>query len=157
MSVISSIGSGIKNFVPRAIGAGAVGLTAYNAHVLGKLQADTYSRSLEADRLADAAWNMTTQEEPNVITSKLKTKIFGFQVDNNAFMPINSGIGYFNGAIGSLISNVVPFTLGLGAMLAGNKFIRKASFIGLGIYAGYKFLQEGFGVGKTNRLNSPFK
>lgn len=156
MSVISSISSGIKKYTPPLIGAGAVALTAYNAHVLGKLNADTYSRSREADRMADAAWNMSLQDEPNVIETKMKNKIFGFRLDNNLFMPINSAIGYVSGAVGSLVNNVVPLSLGLGAMLAKNKYVKIGSLIGLGLYSGYKILHEGFGIGRPNRLNPPF-
>lgn len=157
MSVISSISSGIKKYAPPVIGAGAVALTAYNAHVLGKLEADTYSQSCEADRMADAAWNMSLQDEPNVVTSKMKNKIFGFHLDNNFFMPINATIGYIKGVIGSLVSNVVPFGLGIGALLAKNKYVKNGSLIGLGLYAGYQIFHEGFGWGRPNRLNAPFK
>ena len=157
MSFVSSITSGIKKYAPPVIGAGAVALTAYNAHVLGKLNADTYSQSREADRMADAAWNMSLQDEPNVVESKMKNKIFGFRLDNNLFMPINSAIGYVSGAVGSLINNVVPLGLGLGALLAKNKYVKNGSLIGLGLYSVYKILHEGFGWGRPNRLNPPFK
>ena len=64
---------------------------------------------------------------------------------------INSGIGYIKGFSSMLVSHVVPFGLGLGALLAKGK-TSKICAGGLGIYAGYEVLKNFFGWGTPNGL-----
>lgn len=154
MSVISSIGKGIGNVAARATGVAALGVTAYDAHVLGKLQADVYAQSNEADRLTSAAYNNNYLDTPSVVMSKVKKGIFKFQVDNSIFMPFDAVIGYFKGFCSSCVNSIIPGLLGLGALLGGKK-TSKFSALGLVFYGGYKLFQEGFGIGRPNRLNRP--
>ena len=156
MSVISSIGKGIGNIAARATGVAALGVTAYDAHVLGKLQADVYSQSNEADRLTAAAYNNNYLDTPSAVMGKVKKGIFKFQVDNSIFMPFDAVIGYVKGFASSCVNSVIPGLLGLGALFGG-KVSSKFSALGLLVYGGYKIFQEGFGIGRPNRMNPPYK
>ncbi len=157
MSVVSKIGSGIATGLTRVTGLAAIGMSCYNAHVIGKLDADTFTQSKEADRVCDAAHNSIYLEQPNTTMSKMKNEIFKFQLENNFFMPINSVRGYLSGFFSNLANNIVPFGLGLAALVAKGKFIPRTSALGLAIYGGYKLLREGFGIGRPDRLNPPYK
>ncbi len=157
MSVVSKIGSGVVTGLTRVTGLAAIGMSCYNAHVIGKLEADTFSQSREADRVCDAAYNSVYLEKPNTTMSKMKDSIFKFQLENNFFMPINSVRGYLGGFFSNIVNNIVPFSLGVVALVAKGKFIPRTSALGLALYGGYQILKEGFGIGHANRLNPPYK
>lgn len=156
MSFISSIGRNIGTFATRATGLAALGIVSYDSHVMGKLEADTYSQSNEADRITSAAYNSTYLNEPSVTMGKIKKKIFNFQVDNNIFMPFDAAIGYFKGFGSNLIDNVITAGLGLGALLGGRK-TSAFSALGLVLCGLYKVFNEAFGLSRHNRLNPPYK
>ena len=156
MSIVSSIGKNIGNLAVRTVGLTAVGITAYDAHVMGKLDADVYSQSNEADRLTSAAYNSTYLEQPSAVMGKIKKKIFNFQVDNSIFMPFDAAIGYVKGFCNSCVDSFIPGLLGLGALFGG-RVSSKVSALGLLIYGGYKFIADGIGLGRPNRLNPPYK
>lgn len=161
---ITKIASNIKNnygkYLAKAAGAAAVGLVAYDAHVIGKLRADTYTQSREADRTAALATNSLYLAEPSAIQSKVKKKVFNLELENNFLNFFNSAIGYFSGLGEMLVSGVVPLGLGLTALLASPKKhgkICKGAGIGLLAYGGFKFIRDILGFGSPNPLNSRFK
>ena len=86
---ITKIASNIKNnygkYLAKTAGAAAVGLVAYDAHVIGKLNADTYAQSREADRTASIATNTLYLTDPSTIQQKVKKKLFNFELENNFF------------------------------------------------------------------------
>lgn len=156
MSIVSSIGKCIGKTAIRATGVAALGAAAYDAHILGKLEADVYSKSNEADRVTSAAYNNAFLDEPSAVMSKVKKRIFKFQIDNNIFTPFERVIGYFKGFFKSCVNSVVPVLLGFGALFGGSK-VSKGSALGLLIYGGYKIFQNCFGMSALNRLNPPYK
>lgn len=156
MSFISSIGRNIGTFATRATGLAALGITCYDSHVLGKLEADTYSQSNEANRLTSAAYNNTYLNEPSVTMGKIKKKIFNFQVDNSIFMPFDAAIGYFKGFGSNFVDNFITAGLGLGALF-GSRKVSAWSALGLIICGAYKLVNGAFGLSHHNRLNPPYK
>ena len=161
---VTKITSAIKNnygkYLAKAAGAAAVGMVAYDAHVIGKLRADTYSQSAEANRTASLATNTLYLAEPSTIQTKVKKKLFNLELENNFLNFFNSAAGYFSGLGEMLVSGVVPLGLGLTALLAGAKKhgkICKGAGIGLLVYGGIKFVRDILGVGSPNPLNSRFK
>ena len=92
---------------------------------------------------------------PSVTTSKLKRGVFNWEVENNLRHFINSGIGYFKGFGSMLVNSVVPFGLGLGALLGKGKW-SKGSAIGLGLYGVVKLFKDVLGFGHYNDLNRKF-
>lgn len=156
MSFISGIGKNIGTLATRATGLAALGITCYDGHVMGKLEADTYSQSKEADRVTSATYNNIYLNEPSVTMGKIKKKIFNFQVDNNIFMPFDAAIGYFKGFGSHFVDNVITAGLGLTALFGGRK-VSCLSALGLILCGVYKFVNEAFGLSRHNRLNSPYK
>lgn len=161
---ISKITTAIKNnygkYLAKAAGAAAVGMVAYDAHILGKLRADTYSQSKESDRTATWANNTLYLTEPSTIQTKVKKKIFNLELEDNFFNFFNSAIGYFSGLGEMLVSGVVPLGLGITALLASPKNhgkLCKGAGIGLLAYGGFKLVRDILGIGNPNPLNSRFK
>lgn len=157
MSIVSSVGKGIGNIVVRGTGLAALGIACYDSHVIGKLEADTYSQSNEANRLTSAAYDNIYLDQPSATMSKVKNKIFNFRVDDNILPTIDSAIGYFKGLFSGLFDNIIPVVLGTGALLGSGKKVPKWSAIGLLLYGGYKLFTELFGLSHLNRLNPPYK
>jgi len=161
---ITKATSALKNnygkYLAKAAGAAAVGIVAYDAHIVGKLKADTYAQQREANRASSAAHNMRYLSEPSTVQSEIKKKLFNIEMENNFFKFFNSGIGYFKGLGEMLVSGVVPLGLGLTALLASPKkhgTLCKGAGWGLVAYAGIKFFKDIIGLGNSNPLNSHFK
>ena len=157
MSVISRIGSNIGTLAARATGLVSLGMVAYDAHVLGKLGADTYSQSNEADRLAAAANNISYLEAPSAVMGKVKKKIFNFQVENNIFMPFEAVWGYFKSFGYSCLNSIIPLGLGITALFGAGKKVPCLSALGLILYGGFKVIKDGFGLGRPDRINPSYK
>lgn len=157
MSLISRIGSNIGTLAARATGLAALGMVAYDAHVVGKLGADTYSQSNEADRLASAANNVSKLDSPSAVMGKVKKKIFNFQVENNIFMPFEAAIGYCKSFGYSCFQSIIPLGLGITALFGAGKKVPGFSALGLLLYGGFKFIREGLGLGRPNRINPDYK
>lgn len=161
---ISKAATAIKNnygkYLAKAAGAAAVGMVAYDAHIVGKLKADTYALSREANRASNAAHNMRYLSEPSTIQSGLKKKVFNLEMENNFFKFFNTAIGYFGGVGEMLVSGVVPLGLGMTALLANTKkhgAICKGAGLGLLAYGALKLGKDILGIGNSNPLNSHFK
>lgn len=161
---ISRVTTAIKNnygkYFAKVAGAAAVALVVSDAHVIGKLTADTYSLQKEADRASTVAHNMRYLSEPSTIQSNLKKKVFNLEMENNTFKFFNSAIGYFKGLGEMLVSGAVPLGLGLAALIASpskHGKLCKAAGWGLAAYAGIKLFKDILGIGNSNPLNSHFK
>lgn len=160
MKIFTAIKNNYGKYLAKAAGAAAVGLVAYDAHVLGKLKADTYSQSKMADYCTSTFDNSMYLSEPSVVQSKLKEKIHNLRMESNFGNLFNSAVGYFGGVIESMVSSVVPLGLGLTALCASIKKhpkVVKWSGIGLAAYAGLKLVRDIFGFGQHHPLNSRYK
>lgn len=155
MSIIRTAKTNFVKYLPKPIALGALGVVAYDSHIVGKLQSDVYSKSKDADACAETFSNTQYLSSPSMTTSKLKDGIHRFEMESNARHFVNSAIGYFKGFGSMLIDSVVPLGLGMGALL-GKGSIAKASTIGLGIYAGFKFFKDVMGFGHYNDLNRKY-
>lgn len=154
-TAFKSVKTNVIKYLPKAAGVAALGVCAYDAHIVGKLQADVYAKSKDADACMETYSNTRYLSTPSMTVSKMKDSVHNFEVDSNFRHFFNSGIGYFKGFIGMLMDNVVPFGLGLGALLGKGKWA-KGSAIGLGIYAGISFFKDVLGFGHYNDLNQKF-
>ena len=160
---LSRITNAIKNnygkYLSKASGAAAIGMIAYDAHTYGKLQADVYSQSREADDCADAINNTLYLTEPSIIQSKIKKKLFNLESENNIGNIWNSAVGYLGGVGEMLVSGVIPLGLGITALLASVKKhgkLCKAAGIGLVAYGAIKFIRDTLGFSQKNPLNPRF-
>lgn len=153
--ILATAKKGIVKYLPKAVGAAALGIVAYDAHIIGKLQSDVYAKSKDADACAKSFNNTQYLSTPSQTTAKMKNFVNEIEMDSNLRHFVNSAIGYFKGFGEMLIDSVVPFGLGLGALLGKNR-IGKGSAIGLGIYAVIKLFKDVLGFGHSNDLNKKF-
>lgn len=152
---IGSVGNKIVKYLPKAIGLGALGVIAYDSHVVGKLQADVYSKSRDAGACMETFSNTQYLPTPSATMSKMKESVHQYELDSNWRHFINSAVGYFKGFGSMVVDNVVPFGLGLGAVL-GKGLCSKASAIGLVGYGVVSFFKDIMGFGHYNDLNRKF-
>ena len=154
-TALSSVKNNFSKYLVKGAGVAALGVVGYDAHVLGKLQSDVYSKSKDADACMDAYSNSQYLTSSSITSSNLKKCMFNFEVANNFRHFVNSAVGYFKGFGTMLIDSVVPFGLGLGALF-GKGMVGKGSAIGLGIFAGVKFFKDVLGFGHYNDLNRKY-
>lgn len=150
-----NIGTTLTKCLVKGVGLAAIGVTAYDSHIMGNLQSDMYAKSKDADACAEAFNNTQYLSSPSQTTAKLKKGVMNVEMESNIRHFINSGIGYFKGFLSTMINNVVPLGLGIGALIGKGK-IAKGSAIGLGIYGVCKFFKDVMGFGHYNDLNSKF-
>ncbi|MDR1326902.1 MAG: hypothetical protein LBJ74_00690 [Heliobacteriaceae bacterium] len=153
---MTSIKANIGKYALKGLGLAALGMVAYDSHVIGKLSADTFASSKDADAMTRRATNTLFLSNPSVIDAKIKEAALRFETEDNTRHFVNSGVGYFKGFLSTMVSEVVPLGLGVGAFW-GNKFIRIASSIGLGLYGVTKFFKDFVGWGHSRDLNSAIK
>ena len=145
----------IVKYVTKGAGLAALGVIGYDAHIIGKLQADSYAKRKDADACMRTYSNTQYLSSPSMTTSNLKNEVNKFEMDSNIRHFVNSTIGYFKGFGDMLVNDVVPLGLGLGALFGKGK-LGKGSAIGLGVYAVVKFFKDVLGFGHYNDLNRKF-
>ena len=154
-TALTSVKSNFTKYLAKGAGVAALGLIAYDAHIVGKLQSDVYSKSRDANASMRAFNNSQLLTTPSVTTSNLKKGLFKWELNNNLRSFVNTAIGYFKGFGSMVVDNVIPFGLGLGALLGKGKW-SKGSAIGLGIYGILKLFTDVLGFGHYNDLNRKF-
>lgn len=145
----------VVKYLVKGAGIAALGVVGYDAHIIGKIQADTYSKSKDADACMETFSNTQQLSSPSKTTAAMKDKVHQLEMDSNFRHFVNSGLGYFKGFGSMLIDSVVPLGLGLGAVLAKGK-VATASAIGIGIYGVIKFFKDVLGFGHYNDLNKKY-
>lgn len=145
----------IIKYLTKGSGLAALGIVGYDAHIIGKLQSDSYSKRKDADACMETFSNTQYLSSPSSTTANMKNVVNKFEMDSNFRHFVNSAIGYFRGIGTMLVNAVVPFTLGIGAAF-GKGVLAKGSAIGLGIYAGIKLFKDVLGFGHYNDLNRKY-
>lgn len=143
------------NLLVKGTGAAAIGVVGYDAHVIGRLQADSYSKRKDADACMARVSNAEYLSSPSQTTANLKDKVTNLEMDSNIRHFVNSAVGYFKGAGSMLIDSVVPLALGIGAVVTKG-LSAKISAIGIGAYAGLKLFKDVLGFGHYNDLNKKY-
>lgn len=133
-------------WVTKGIGAVALGAVAYDAHYLGKIQADLYSSEKDAASTGYYLNNSLYSTNMSKIQEGIKDASYEMELDCGWKRFINEGVGYVKGFTSMLVSHIVPFGLGLGALLSKG-LPSKICAGGLGIYACYEFVKNFFGWG----------
>ena len=154
-NVFTSVKGNFTKYLTKGVGAAALGVVAYDSHIVGKIQADVYSKVKDADACAESFNNTQYLTSPSMTMSKLKDGVNKFELDNNFRHFANSAIGYFKGFGSMLIDDVVPLGLGLGALLTKG-WKSKGCAIGLGVYGVFKFFKDVMGFGHYNDLNRKY-
>lgn len=150
MKILSSIGNVLKgktgSILAKAAGAAGLAMVAYDAHAIGRINADRYAS--KRDAVATSFYLNNTMYTTNMskIQSGIKQKALQMQLDQGWRRFFNTGIGYVKGFGSMLVEHVVPFGLGLAALLTKGK-ASKICAGGLGIYALYEVVRNFFGLG----------
>ncbi len=150
MKIFGNIGRAIKgnagNILTKGVGLAALGLVGYDAHYQGKLQADLYASEKDAKYAAYYLNNSMYSTNMSKIQEAVRDASFNMELDSSWKRFFNKGIGYIKGFTSMLVDHVVPFGLGIGALLTKGK-TAKVFAGGLGIYTIYEFLKNFFGCG----------
>ena len=141
------------NYLAKAVGVGAVGLIAYDAHHAGVIKARRDVKDLKAKDLSERFLDDLKMEQPSVVTSAAKKGIFRYFVDENISGFFNHIGGYAKGFGSMFVGNFIPLLLAAGTF-AGSKGIRGgfSKFCGAGLlaYGGIFLAQEVLGIGKSH-------
>lgn len=154
MSILTGIKKvmpSVSSLVTKGAGLATLGIIAYDANYLGKVQSDLYASTKDAKSTAYYLNNSMYLSNMNKFTEKIKDWSFTTELDQTYKRFFNEGIGYVKGFGAMLIDRVIPLGLGLGALLA-QKPVAKGCTAGLGIYWAVKFVKNFFGLGTPNTL-----
>ena len=154
-TAFKSFKTNLPKYLTRGTGIAALGIIAYDAHILGKLQSDVYAKSKDANACMETFSNTQYLSSPSTTTANMKKVVNKYEMDSNFRHFFNSAVGYFKGFGQMLVSDVVLFGLGLGACFGKGSW-GKGSAIGLGAYAGLKFFKDVLGFGHYNDLNRKY-
>ncbi len=154
MSILTGIRSAIpsvSSIITKGAGLATLGIIAYDANYLGKIQSDLYASSQDAKSTAYYLNNSMYLSNMNKFTEKIKDFAFTTELDQTYKRFFNEGIGYVKGFGEMLINRVIPLGLGIGALFAP-KTPAKVCTAGLALYWAVKFVKNFFGLGTPNTL-----
>lgn len=167
MKIFSKIKTGYNNciknvkdnygkYLAKGAGIAALGMIAYDAHIIGLLQSDCYSKTRDAEACIEKASNTMYLSQPSALNADMKKKVFEIEQDQNWRSFLNSTIGYFQGFGSQLVRNVIPLGLGLMTVIAGKKPVVKTGGWLLAAYGGVCLLKDVLGFGQPKDLNRRF-
>ena len=139
---------GISNFIAKTVGAGAIFLSVKEAHMFGiagknKNPQAKIAQSLPDEYIKSKELDMGTM--PTVVMN-LKDRWMNFRLSETITPAIYGVTGYIKGFTNSLINDVIPLSLGIGALAfkrTGGKVC--AALLGLGALKMALFDVCGFG------------
>lgn len=135
-----------SKFITGAIGLAGLAVVGYDAHNVGKIQSDLYASERDAKATAYYLNNDMYVTSMSRTQEKVRNLAFNMELNQGWRRFINTPIGYLKGFGTMLISHVVPLSLSLGALFAP-KGASKVCAGALGVYGGYKFIKNFFGIG----------
>ncbi|MBE7709755.1 MAG: hypothetical protein E7Z93_04820 [Cyanobacteria bacterium SIG32] len=152
MSIITAIRNNYGKYIAKGVGATAVYLCARDAHHWAKIKADERMKTKGAEAAHYYLNNTMSLDKPSLTKSRMKDRIFRWELGQNIRGFCNSFIGYCKGFGASLVSDVIPFALGATALFAKNSKVAKGSAIGLAAMAVFSFFKDGLGIGTNNKI-----
>ena len=141
--------------ITKVIGAGALYLGIKDAHIVGIAGKNKNPKTQIAKNFPDLYLNsqrLETLDTLPVVTSQMKQKWFNWLLDDNIAPTIHAITGYFSGLTFGLVNNVIPLTLGAGALLIKNRVGAAACAVALGIGAVAKFVTSILSLGSYKKL-----
>lgn len=150
MKILSKISTALKGntgkYLTKGAGVVGLGLVGYDAHKIGKMQADLYANEADAKSSAYYLNNTLYSNDMSLIRNGIKNTAYEMELDQGWRRFFNLGIGYIKGFTSMLVSHVIPFGLGAGALFAKGK-AAKICAGALGIYALGTVIKNFFGIG----------
>ena len=146
---------GISNIVAKGVGIASLYIVGRDAHYWGKIKGEERKKTKNAEAAAYYLDNTMTLNKPSKFHSDIKNRVFRWELGENIRGHMNATRGYLGGLFSSLVSNVIPFGLGLTALLAKGAKVANGSAIALAAVGLYTFVKQGFGLGNAHDLNLP--
>ncbi len=150
MKILGSISKALKGnagkYITKGVGLAALGLVASDAHYIGKLQADLYASEKDAKAAGYYLNNSMYTTNMSKVEDGIRNAAYEMELDQGWRRFFNLGIGYVKGFTSMLVSHVIPFGLGLGALLAKGKSAKICAGA-FGVYALGKVVKDFFGIG----------
>ena len=147
----------MSNILTKAVGVIGLGLVGYDAHVAGKINAYSSEKNHKADSLSERYLDDLKLDSPSITKARVKEELFKYSTDETMTGFFHNIGGYIRGSIFSVVGNVIPFGLALGAILGGGAAgrglggtVSKFCGVGLAAYGSIFLLQEVFGIGKSH-------
>lgn len=109
----------LSNILTKIAGAGAIFLSAQDAHRMGIAGKNKYPQQQIAKEYPDEYINtqrLNMEALPTVVADAKKSW-FNVCLDDTFMPAFNGVVGYVKGFVGGLVNNVVPLALGSGALL----------------------------------------
>lgn len=145
-SITRNLSGNIGKYAAKGAGLAALGMVAYDAHYVGKLQSDMYATERDVAASSYFLNNTLYDSGMSTIGQKVKDGAFAMELDQTWRRFFNLGIGYVKGFTSMLTNHVVPFALGLGALLTKGK-TSKICAAATVIYGFGKLIANFFGLG----------
>lgn len=136
----------IGKYIAKGLGVTTLALVVRDSHKIGKLQGDKYATERDAYHAVDYLNNSLYNPSMSATTDGVKNMAYRMELDQTWRRFFNLGIGYVKGFGSMLVSEVVPFGLGLGALLTKG-LPAKICAGGAVIYGAAKFIRNFFGCG----------
>lgn len=136
----------IGKYITKGVGIAALGLVAKDSHSVGKIYADKYATEKDAYYCSDYLNNTLYNPTMSDITDSVKDTALNMEIDQTWRRFFNLGIGYVKGFATMITNEVIPFGLGLGALLTKGP-VAKACAGGVLLYGAAKFVKNFFGLG----------
>ena len=135
-----------EKYLTKGAGVAGMGLVGYESHNIGKMQADLYASESDAKNSAFYLNNTLYSNDMSLIRDGIKNSAYEMELDQGWRRFFNLGIGYVKGFTSMLVSNVIPFGLGAGALFTKGKTAKLCAGA-LGIYALGIFIKDFFALG----------
>ena len=143
----------MAKLLSKAVGAGAIILSVKDSHRVGVAQKNRAPKDYIARTYPDIYINSQRldREALPTVVSGLKKSWFNVCMDDTTFPAIHGVTGYISGFSRQLVNNVLPLSLGLGALaLKGKGGKICAGLLGLGALK--IFLYDICNIGKYKKL-----
>ncbi len=145
-NITRSLSGNIGKYAAKGVGLATVAMVGYDAHKIAKFEGDTYATERDVSAAAHYLNNSLYNSGMSTIAQKVKDGAFALEIDQTWRRFFNLGIGYVKGFSSMLTNHVVPFALGLGALLT--KGLPSKICAGAALAYGFgKLVVNFFGIG----------
>lgn len=135
----------------RTIGVAGMGLACYDAAKISRQFSQIGSDHAQERYLENVYYSSRTLDDVSYTTNAMREKAFNLRSRSPIPGTVGKIKGGFQGLMYGLANNLPIIACSALAILSKN-FFAKAGAIGIGALTLFKFLREGFGLGKNNPM-----
>lgn len=153
---LGTIGQNILKYGIKAAGAAGIGIGLYDSHKQAVYRSKIEVNKGNANAALDWFDNSRNMTQPSHFNSKVKDKLFRWELHNNVRGLANACIGYVKGFAEMMFCDLLPLGLSVAALATkGGSKASKVAGGALGVYALYGIAKNifGFGVSQDNGSN----